>query len=314
MRALLFLFIFSSILFSQNEAKKICITIDDLPFMGSQFYSPEKQKEMTEILIKKIKDFEIPAVGFVNENQLFSKNDELISTKLEILKLWIDNNLELGNHTFSHIDLNRNPAENFQNDIIKGEKFTKELLAEKGKELRYFRHPFLRMGMTKEKKDSVNIFLTERNYKIAPVTVDNSDWIFARAFDNAKSQNDTLSVSKIKSAYIPYLKEKLIYYSGQSKKLLGREISQIMLLHANAINSECIDEIAKMMKELGYNFISLEDALKDEAYNLPDEFYKFAGISWLHRWAITQGKKRDFFGDEPAVPKFVMEIAKVDSE
>ena len=96
-------------------------------------------------------------------------------------------------------------------------------------------------------------------------------------------------------------------------KLFNREIKQTLLLHANSINADYFDDVAKFFKKRGYKFITLDEALKDEAYKLPDTFIKRSGISWLHRWALEKGKG-NILKDEPRVPKFVMEAAGLDSE
>ena len=55
------------------------------------------------------------------------------------------------------------------------------------------------------------------------------------------------------------------------------------------------------MEKKGYRFVSLETALNDAAYQTRDEYVGSAGISWLHRWQPTLGKRMDFSGDpEPA--------------
>ena len=91
-------------------------------------------------------------------------------------------------------------------------------------------------------------------------------------------------MKQIGAAYVPYLESKMDYWERQSIKLFGREVKQILLLHANFINSDYFDDIAKMLRKRGYGFVTLEEALKDEAYKLPDNFVKRAGISWLDKW------------------------------
>lgn len=39
-----------------------------------------------------------------------------------------------------------------------------------------------------------------------------------------------------------------------------------------------------------YSFISMKDALKDEAYQTEITIYNNWGISWLDRWALSQEK------------------------
>lgn len=102
-----------------------------------------------------------------------------------------------------------------------------------------------------------------------------------------------------------YMEEIITFYEKLSRDLLGREPAQILLLHANALNAEYLGELAEMMQARGYQFISLEAALQDPAYTLPDEYVGQSGLSWLQRWWITQGNERR---NEPHVPKWVREI------
>lgn len=296
---------------AQNSERFIAVTIDDLPVVSTRRDLKNRQ-QITKKLLGHITKAKVPAIGFVNENKLYSeeKRDE---AQIDLLRQWLNANLELGNHSFSHRSLNRIELKDYQDDILRGEIITKELLKAKGKTMRYFRHPFLQTGLKLEIKDGLNRFLAEYNYTIAPVTIDNGDWIFARAYDNAFDKGDKKLLKEIGAAYVPYLNSKMDYWERQSVKILGREVKQILLLHANFINSDYFDDIAKMLKKRGYKFITLEESLKDEAYKLPDNFIKNSGISWLHRWALDKG--REFvLPDEPKVPEFVMKAAGVDSE
>jgi len=46
-----------------------------------------------------------------------------------------------------------------------------------------------------------------------------------------------------------------------------------------------LDELLAMYQQRNYAFISLEEALADEAYQSQDDYAGRGGISWLHRWA-----------------------------
>jgi peptidoglycan/xylan/chitin deacetylase (PgdA/CDA1 family) len=308
---LLFLLAFSLTVQAQKARRFIAVTIDDLPVVSTRGDLKNRQ-EITKKLLKHITEAKITAVGFVNEGKLY-KDDKRIEDQIDLLRLWLDVGLELGNHTFSHRSLNNIELKTYQADILRGEIITKELLEAKGKQMRFFRHPFLQTGLSLEVKSGLNKFLEENKYSIAPVTIDNADWIFARAYDNAFDKKEKKLMKQIGAAYVPYLESKMDYWERQSVKLFDREIKQILLLHANFINSDYFDDIAKMLKKRGYEFITLEEALTDEAYKLPDTFVKRAGISWLHRWALDRGRENVLPG-EPKTPDFVMKAAGVDSE
>ena len=305
-----FVFIFS-VISVQAQKRFIAVTIDDLPVVVKNG-NLQKRQEITRKLLGHIKKAKVPVVGFVNEGKLY-RDGKRMEAEVDLLRAWLDAGLELGNHTYSHMSLHDNPLEKYEADILKGEIITKEILQAKGKEIRYFRHPYLWTGLDLQTKADLGKFLTAHGYQVAPVTIDNGDWIFARAYDNALEKNDKKLLAEIGAAYIPYLNSKTDYWERQSEKILNREVRQILLIHANSINSDYLDDIFKAMKKRGYEFVTLEDVLKDEAYKLPDNFTRRAGISWIHRWTLDKG--REFvLPDEPAVPEFVMKAAGVDSE
>jgi hypothetical protein len=101
----------------------------------------------------------------------------------------------------------------------------------------YFRHPFLHVGNTKSKADSLEEFLNNNGYTVAPVTVDNEDYLFALAYKRALAKNDIELAKRIGTDYISYMEEKIIYYEQQTIELFGRNICQILLVHASALNS-----------------------------------------------------------------------------
>lgn len=302
---------FSVTAFAQQTRRFVAVTIDDLPVVSTR-NTIENRREITKNLLAHIKKAKVPAIGFVNERKLYNKSIR-VDAEIDLLRQWLNAGLDLGNHTYSHMSLHDNSLEDYKADISKGEIITKELLKAKNLKMRYFRHPYLWTGLDLETKSDLGEFLSEHQYTIAPVTIDNSDWIFASAYDKSFDKGDKTLMKQIGKAYIVYMDAKFDYWERQSVKLFDREISQILLLHANYINSHYFDDIAKLLKKRGYKFITLEESLNDEAYKLPDTFVKRNGISWLHRWALEKGKENVLPG-EPRVPEFVLKAAGIDSE
>ena len=311
LKCLLLICALALIVQAQKPQRFIAVTIDDLPVVSTRKDLKNRQ-QITRKLLAHISKAKVPAIGFVNEGKLYN-GDKRDEAQIDLLRSWLDAGLELGNHTFSHISLHDNSLEKYEADILKGEIITKELLQAKGLKIRYFRHPYLWTGLSLETKNDLGKFLSEHNYTIAPVTIDNADYIFSRAFDNAFDKNDKKLMKRIGAAYVTYLEAKTDYWERQSVKIFGREIKQILLLHANFINSDYFDELAEMYKKRGYKFVGLEEALKDEAYQLPDNFVRRNGISWLHRWALEKGKE-NILPDEPKVPEFILKASGFESE
>lgn len=293
--------------------REVAFTIDDLPFTAAHRMSIVTLKIKTAQLLNVLIKHKIPAVGFVNPVKCFP-NGQRDENRAVLLNMWLDSGMELGNHTYAHKGLHKVPPKEFIEDIVKGELIVKELLEKRRLPLRYFRHPYLHTGRSLEIKKEVETFLAERGYTIAPVTIDNSDWIFAHAYHKAADAGDKDLMKRIADAFIPYMEQKFAYYEQQSLQLFGRPIKHILLLHANWLNADHLGRLVAMLKKRGYSFISLEEALKDKAYQSADTYVGPGGITWLHRWAITMGKKGEFFKDEPRTPQFVRDAADIKYE
>lgn len=310
-KVLFVVFLLSATFLAQE--KYMTVTFDDLPFQHSGHYESKEQYKFNRQIIEGINEYNIPAVGFVNENKLFIE-DKLDSTRLDILKLWLDTGLELGNHTFSHPNINEIPFEEYKTDLLKGEESTRELAEERNIKYEYFRHPYLRSGETEEIMLALKQFLKENNYKVAPVTIDNSEWIFAFAYNKAYKENNSELMKKLGEDYVEYMIEKVKYYEDQSDKLFGRVIKQVLLVHANLLNAEYFDELAKAIVKEGYKFISLDEALEDDAYNSENNYVGKYGPSWIHRWALTKDVDESFFEGNPRVPKYLKDYTDIQYE
>lgn len=308
---LLFLLAATASSLAQRPDRRIAVTIDDLPVVSTR-KDIENRRSISSKLLGHITKAKVPAIGFVNENKLY-KDGKPAEEEIELLEMWLEAGLELGNHTYSHRSLNRIEIEDYKDDVTKGEEITRGLVKKHNAKLRYFRHPYLQTGRTMEVKAKFAEFLRGRGYTIAPVTFDNGDYIFSRAYDVAFDRGDKKLMREAGDAYVKYMEAKLDYWERQSVQLFGREVAQTMLLHANFINSDYFDDLARIMKKRGYSFITLEEALRDEAYRLPDTYTGPAGISWLHRWALERG--REFVvKDEPRVPEWVLKLSGFESE
>ncbi|MDD5361964.1 MAG: polysaccharide deacetylase family protein [Ignavibacteria bacterium] len=287
----------------------MCITIDDLPVVVKYYKDTNTYNYITDNILAALKKYGIKAIGAVNEGKMYS-GIHLDSNKYNILRKWLGSGMELSNHTFAHSNYNDLSFKEFSKDIIKGETILTKVLGEYGKKLVYFRHPFLFRGNTKEKADSLESFLNHRGYTVTPVTIDNADYEFARAYEKASfEENDSLK-KLIGDEYISYMEKVIDYYESQSIKIFGYNVKHILLTHANLLNADNYDRLFEMYQNRGYKFINFEDAMKDECYKTNDEYYKKSGISWLHRWAYTMGKRGDFFAGEPEVPEYIENFIK----
>lgn len=288
-----------------REGRAVAVTFDDLPLGGAQF-GGERLRAMTAKLLAACREHGIPAVGFVNEGKLYRPGE--VDAQIAVLRMWADAGLELGNHTYSHPSFQTTPLEAFQDEVVRGDTVTRQLLAAKGKRPRYFRHPFLRTGPTAEARASFEQFLAARGYAVAPVTVDNSDWMFAFVYAAAAGRGDAESMRRLGRAYVAYMEEVFEFHERASQALFGRQVRQTLLLHANELNADYFGEVAGLLRRRGYAFVTLEEALRDAAYAEPDRYAGPAGVSWFYRWDFTRGRRQVNWREEPEVPAFVRRL------
>jgi peptidoglycan/xylan/chitin deacetylase (PgdA/CDA1 family) len=288
--------------------RTVAVTIDDLPGAPAALVAndPATVVATNRKLVQALRADGVPAVGFVNEGKLDVVGEDAAArtARVDALRLWIDAGLELGNHTYSHRSLNRTPLEEFEADVVRGEPVLRELLAPKGKPLRYFRHPFLQVGLELDKRRAFERYLAERGYTIAPVTIDNDEYMFAAIYAAALRRGDGASAEKVAAAYLDYMEEVFAFVEETSRRLFDREPAQVLLIHVNALNADRFGDLAARMTARGYRFVPLEAALADPAYASPDDYVGAWGISWLHHWELTAGRKRS---PSPEPPVWITE-------
>jgi len=272
------------------QTRQVAITIDDLPRGGDGGSSSLADiSAMTQTLLRPFREQRIPVIGFVNEGR-HQLGDEGLR---KILNLWLDAGAELGNHAYSHPDVNNVPIATFTADILKGEMITREVLAVRGKKLEFFRHPYLHTGATPDAKQELQTFLNQNGYVVAPVTIDDADYEFARLYTNPEFRD------RVKREYVPYMESVVAFFEQRAVEVVGREIPQILLIHASQMNAELIPDLLAMFKRRCYSFITLRQALTDPAYSLPEGYTGRGGFSWIHRWSQTRGMPNKGEPDPP---------------
>src|SRR5277367_1768603 len=163
----LILFCLVNSLGAAAQSRTVALTFDDLPVVGTK--DPVEGQSITRAILDALKKHHATAIGLVNEEsvqELGSENGK------QFLGQWIAQGLDLGNHTYSHFDLNNLTLEEFKKEVTTGEDSIRPLLASVGKSPRFFRFPFNHAGDTKEKHDAAAAFLKQSGYQIAACTVE----------------------------------------------------------------------------------------------------------------------------------------------
>jgi len=285
--------------------RTVVITIDDLPYVTVDAPFLSNAQRATKQILQALQKHRAPVVGFVNEAQLQPQNEREL--RIGLLEQWINAGAILGNHTFSHKDLNQVTISEFEDEITKGDVVTRQLMKSRGAYQLYFRHPMTHTGDTQEKKEAIEKFLAARGYKITPHTIENSDFIFNIGYSQALHKNDAVLAKRVRDAYLDFTIAATEFAESISPKIFGRDIPQSLLIHANEINADCLDELLTKFESRGYSFVSLDLAMKDPAYQTKDTYVTKMGPTWLWRWMKSKGMNLSFAAD-PDPPQWVMDL------
>ncbi len=266
--------------------RRVAITIDDGPVVG-ELKDLANFQRISAGLMGSLQAENVPATIFLNERQLNVQGQR--DGRAAVVAQWLDAGYDIGNHTYSHPSLNKVPLWQFEDNVIQGEVIMRPLIEERGRTLVWFRYPYLDSGTTAEVHQKILDFLEQRQYRVAPITVDYKDYMFAGAYSRMLRARKPEIADKIKQAYLEQVDDGYAAAEKISRDLFGYELPQILLIHCSELNSVTLrDSIARMRKR-GYRFITLEEAMKDPAYSRPDSFTGPGG-SWLERTGDAMGK------------------------
>ena len=261
--------------------RQVAITIDDLPRGGdSRDRSLAGVLDMTRRLLTPFRDQKVPVIGFVNQGRQVDFDQKGLR---QVLDQWLDYGADLGNHSRSHLNVNRVPLAEYLDDIVQGEPVVREALMARGRRLSYYRHPFLFTGPTAEIKQEMQAFLDSHGYRVAPVTLDNADYQYAALYTRPEYRE------RVRHEYLPYMESVVAFFEERSVEVMGREFPQVLLIHANELNADLMPDLLAMFRRRGYTFVTLDQALADPAYRQEDGYVGRNGFSWIHRWSRTRG-------------------------
>jgi peptidoglycan/xylan/chitin deacetylase (PgdA/CDA1 family) len=237
--------------------REIAITLDDLPFVGSSNYKASALKREHDRFLRildTLVENHVPATGFVIAGSIERG-------QWKLLEAFHDAGFTIGNHTFSHANLNSMSSGKYIENVEHADKVLDSLMSHP----RYFRYPYLAEGRG-EKKALVQRYLAEHDYIIAPVTIDTKDFRFNSQLYRVPYRARPNYLPKLKKQYLSYIWKQTL---RAEKRANGKPVKQIILLHANLLNSHFLGDIIQMYRDHGYQFITLQEALDNPAQPIP---------------------------------------------
>lgn len=266
---------------SPGVASDIAITFDDLP-SHSALPPGETRTNIAATIIAALKDAHAPPIyGFVNALRL--KDDP---PSAPVLGLWRDAGFPLGNHTWSHMNLNTHDASDWLADMRMNEA---PMATHAGSgDWHWLRFPYLAEGETAAKHLRVRRALAASGYRIAPVTMSFDDYLWNEPYARCVAKGDSATIARLETAWLAAADGSLTYYRDLSLALYGREIPYVLLMHLGAFDAHMLPRLLELYRARGVHLVSLPDAVRDPFYAATDPNAP-PGPETLEQAAAAQG-------------------------
>ncbi len=277
-------------------AQQMAVTFDDLPAHGA--LPPEMTRlKIVQSIVKTLHEEKMPPVyGFVNGGRGQEDADSPMA-----LRAWRAAGQPLGNHTWAHIDLNKESPEEFGTEVLKNQSLLQSLMGKA--DWHWLRYPYLHEGDTVEKRRAVRSWLFAHGYKIAEVSMDFEDYLWNEPYARCAAKQDEASIAKLQASYLAVADQYYGVYRQLSQLVYGRDVKYVLLMHVGAFDARMLPQLLKMYRDKGVKFISLPDAMSDPAYEDDPDVGEPTGGTFLE--LMLQKRKITF----PANSKPYKELA-----
>jgi len=240
-------------------AQKIAFTFDDLP-AHSTLPPGETRLQVANKIIAALQQAHLPPVyGFVNAVRLQERPDTI-----RVLDAWRAAGYPLGNHSWSHMNLNEHTLDEFETDVLRGQPVLQQEMG--NEDWRWFRFPYLAEGDTPVKQVGIRVFFAQHGYKVAGVTMSFSDYAFNEPYARCSTKGDVKAIAQLETSYLAAADQNIDRYRQMSKTLYGRDIPYVLLMHLGAFDAHMLPRLLDLYRSRGFTFITLEEAENDEFY------------------------------------------------
>ncbi|WP_353739218.1 GDSL-type esterase/lipase family protein [Sphingomonas sp. NIBR02145] len=242
-----------------TPAPMIAFTFDDLTAHAPlpQGYT---RIGIAEQIIAALKAGGAPAIGFLNGIQLTNE-----PASAPVLDKWRAAGLALGNHGWSHANLNDLTDQQFLAELEKNEPILKARAGTS--DWHWFRYPFLsEASADPERRARIRKLLAGKGYKVAAVTMDFSDWAYNNAYPRCIAKGDSDAILAMEHAWLGAASVQADRSRELARKLYGRDVPYVLLMHLGAFDAHMMPRLIALYREKGYRFVSIEEAQRDPYY------------------------------------------------
>ena len=262
--------------------RRIAVTLDDAPIVKPLSYADQWERlSAVDTLIEVLNDHQAPTTIFVIGSDLENPD------ALPLLNRWTEAGARVANHSLSHRSFNDLPLEEGAREIAQAQARISRVVSPEHV-ARFFRFPFLEKGRTAAERDRWQGVLDSLALKAAPATITTDDWRFDNQYAEAELAEDWDARYRVGQEYLAHVKESVQLWDRLGTDLYGRNVSHVLMLHANRINRDYLDEILAWLRAEGFEFISLEEAYRDPLYREETTWLGASGVSLLEQIKQTR--------------------------
>jgi len=236
----------------------IALTFDDIPAHG-----PLPPGETRVGIIRKIatalKRAGAPAFGFLNAG--FGLDDP---TSTAATAAWRAAGLPLGNHGYSHYDLDRVGATAFAADVARNE--APLAAAAGGTDWHWFRYPFLSEGKSSAIRDATRTDLKARGYRVAAVTMGFDDFKWNQPYAICTGRADRRGIAALETSFLADARTAARNARTRAHAVAGRDIPYVLLMHVGAFDAHMMPRLLDLYRRMGFRFVTLPTAQADPFY------------------------------------------------
>ncbi|MEO6922497.1 MAG: polysaccharide deacetylase family protein, partial [Bryocella sp.] len=239
---------------------QVAFTFDDLPAHGPLAPGQQRRDVITSILATLHAEHMPPTYGFINAYRM-----ERFPYQIELLKAWRDAGEPLGNHTYSHKELNLRSAAWYTRDIAANEPVLRKV--DPDGDWHWFRYPYLEEGDTPAKRDAVRSWLFAHHYRVAEVSMSFDDYLWNDAAGRCYATHNQAAIATLHDDYLAAADAYITRFRTLSHTLYGRDIPYVLLLHVGSFDAKMLPELISLFRARGFTFVTLQQAESDPAYN-----------------------------------------------
>lgn len=268
-----------------GSQSQIAITVDDLPVHGSYPPGVTPQQVGSEMIAAFRAAGVTGVTGFVNG----VKVEDQPETE-RVLEDWRSAGMMLGNHGWSHRTLSDMSMAEFEHELVKNEPLLARTAGQS--DWRWFRYPFLDDGRDADQRMTARAVLARHGYRVAAASMSFGDWQWTAPYARCVARHDAAAVAELERMYLAAARESLAVSRDGARKLLGRDIPYVLLMHVSAMSAHMMPQLLGMYRQAGFRFVTLSQAERDPAYDAytnlklppppsPQELAKERGVKLL---------------------------------